>query len=181
MFDRCYVRYISHIFFIVAVLEVKPQVSGFEALTSGTIIVKLRRLDNHGGTMAINTPTLPSIFPIAGIQYRNPNSLNTTGVLLLQRYESGGEMAVLEIAISVLQKVVSLTYDEHRDKPGRLTNLGHGQQFRFTRFGELTDVDNAISNHQTAVDLTDDSHPSKPDFLSNLGVTQKLGLDGLET
>src|ERR1700734_2377320 len=104
--QRCYLRYISHIFFIVAVLEVKSQVSGFEALTTGTIIVKLRRLDNHGDTMAINTPTLPSIFPwpVTGIQYPNPNSLNTIGVLLLQRYESSGEMAVLEIAISVLEK-----------------------------------------------------------------------------
>ncbi|KAF8132505.1 TPR-like protein [Boletus edulis] len=84
-------------------------------------------------------------------------------VQLLERFRRHGDLADLERAITLLQKVVrsvSVLDDGYR---AGLEILG--MAFR------LRDLEDAISTHRDANHLTPDGHPDKPTGLSNLGLS----------
>ncbi|KAF8444075.1 CHAT domain-containing protein [Boletus edulis BED1] len=90
-------------------------------------------------------------------------------VPLLKRFERCGDLADLQRAIILLQKLVrsvSVWDDGYR---AGLGTLGVALSLRFERLGELRDLEDAISTHRDAVHLTPDGHPDKPSCLNNLG------------
>lgn len=66
------------------------------------------------------------------------------------------------------QAAVTLTPDNHPDKPSRLSNLGTAFSTRSRHLKNPADLNNAIAQQQAAVDLTPDGHPDKPGRLINL-------------
>jgi tetratricopeptide (TPR) repeat protein len=68
-----------------------------------------------------------------------------------------------------LQSAISLTPNEHPDKPSRLNNLARCLQTRFKQLDDLSDLECAINQLQSAINLTPEGHPNKPSWLANLG------------
>ncbi|KAF8132583.1 CHAT domain-containing protein [Boletus edulis] len=94
-----------------------------------------------------------------------------SSVALLKRFERYGDLADLQRAITLLQRLVrsvSVWDDGYRIGLG---NLGAALSLRFERLGELSDLEDAISTHRDAVHLTPDGHPDKPSHLNNLGLS----------
>ncbi|KAF8444133.1 CHAT domain-containing protein [Boletus edulis BED1] len=92
-----------------------------------------------------------------------------SSVSLLKRFERYGDLADLERAIGLLQKLVrsvSVWEDGYRASLG---NLGVALLWRFEHVGELSDLEDCISTFKDANDLTPDGHPNKPSRLDNLG------------
>ncbi|KAF8421523.1 hypothetical protein L210DRAFT_3654453 [Boletus edulis BED1] len=88
---------------------------------------------------------------------------------LLKRFERYGDLADLQRAITLLQKLVrSVSVSDDRYCAG-LGNLGVALLQRFNRLGELSDLEDAMSIHRDAVVLTPHGHPDKPTHLNNLG------------
>ncbi|KAF8132367.1 TPR-like protein [Boletus edulis] len=95
----------------------------------------------------------------------------SSSVQLLERFERHGDLADLQRAITLLQKLVrsvSVWDDGYRVGLG---NLGVALMLRFERLGELRDLEDGISTHRDAVHLTPDGHPDKPRRLNNLGLS----------
>ncbi|KAF8125437.1 TPR-like protein [Boletus edulis] len=93
----------------------------------------------------------------------------SSSVPLLKRFETYGDLADLERAIGLLQKLVrsvSVWGDEYR---AGLGNLGVALLWRFKHVGELSDLEDGISTLRDANDLTPHGHPDKPSGLNNLG------------
>ncbi|KAF8443987.1 CHAT domain-containing protein [Boletus edulis BED1] len=100
-------------------------------------------------------------------------------VQLLERFRRHGDLADLERAITLLQKVVrsvSVLDDGYR---AGLEILGMAFRLRFDRLGELSDLEDAISTHRDAVHLTPDGHPDKPGRLNNLALSFKARFERL--
>ncbi|KAF8132578.1 TPR-like protein [Boletus edulis] len=100
----------------------------------------------------------------------------SSSIPLLKRFERYGDLADLQRAITLLQKLVgsvSIWDDRHCEVLGNLGvalfNLGNSFITRFSRLGELRDLEDAISTHRDAVHLTPDGHPDKAGCLNNLG------------
>ncbi|KAF8134277.1 TPR-like protein [Boletus edulis] len=95
-------------------------------------------------------------------------------------FERYGDLADLERAIGLLQKLVrSVSVWDERYRVG-LVNLGAALLSRFEHVGELNDLEGAISMLRDGVDLTPHGHPHKPSGLNNLGLSfrtrfQRLG------
>ncbi|KAF8132587.1 CHAT domain-containing protein [Boletus edulis] len=93
----------------------------------------------------------------------------SSSVPLLKRFERYGDLADLQRAITLLQKLVrsvSVWDDWYRVGLG---NLGMALRWRFEHAGELSDLEDAISTLRDANDLTPDGHPDKPGRVNNLG------------
>ncbi|KAG6373736.1 hypothetical protein JVT61DRAFT_5876 [Boletus reticuloceps] len=88
---------------------------------------------------------------------------------LLGRFGRSGDLADLQQAIAVEEKLVRSTpvWDD-RYRTG-LVNLGLALLYRFKRLGELSDLEDAISRMKHAVDLTPNGHPDKQVLVTNLG------------
>ncbi|KAF8436565.1 TPR-like protein [Boletus edulis BED1] len=94
----------------------------------------------------------------------------SSSVQLLECFERYGDLADLQGAITLLQKLVgSVSAWDDRYCTG-LVNLGAGLWWRFKRLGELRDLEDAILTLRDAVDLLAHSHPLKPSGLNNLGL-----------
>ncbi|KAF8444059.1 TPR-like protein [Boletus edulis BED1] len=92
-----------------------------------------------------------------------------SSVPLLERFERYGDLADLQRAITLLQKLVrsvSVWDDGYRIGLG---DLGVALSLRFERLGELSDLEDAISTHRDANHLTPDGHPDRKNRLNNLG------------
>ncbi|KAF8444005.1 hypothetical protein L210DRAFT_3105868 [Boletus edulis BED1] len=92
-------------------------------------------------------------------------------VQLLMQFERYGDLADLQRAITLLQKLVrsvSVLDDGYHIGLG---NLGTALSLRFKRLGELNDLEDAISTHRDAVHFTPDRHPDRPSRLNNLGIS----------
>ncbi|KAF8436596.1 CHAT domain-containing protein [Boletus edulis BED1] len=104
----------------------------------------------------------------------------SSSVALLKRFERYGDLADLQQAIGLLQKLVrSVSVWDYGHCVG-LGNLGVALLGRFNRLGELSDLEDAISTLRDAVVLTPHGHPHKPRRLNNLGFSfrarfQRLG------
>ncbi|KAF8138812.1 TPR-like protein [Boletus edulis] len=88
---------------------------------------------------------------------------------LLGCFERSGDLADLQQAIAIEEKLVRSTpvWDD-RYRTG-LVNLGLALLHRFKRLGELSDLEDAISRMKHAVDLTPNGHPDKQVLVTNLG------------
>jgi tetratricopeptide (TPR) repeat protein len=64
---------------------------------------------------------------------------------------------------------VSLTPDNHPNKPVYLSDLGSSLEARFERLGEWTDIKQSMEAQAEAILLTPDNHPNKPTYLNSLG------------
>ncbi|KAF8431187.1 hypothetical protein L210DRAFT_3651244 [Boletus edulis BED1] len=116
-----------------------------------------------------------------------------SSVPLLKRFERYGDLADLERAIGLLQKLVrsvshigepsdlehaiptlrdanNLSHRGHPDRPSCLNNLGISFITCFERLGELSDLEHAMLALREAVDLTPHGHPDKLSCLNNLGI-----------
>ncbi|KAF8132591.1 CHAT domain-containing protein [Boletus edulis] len=103
----------------------------------------------------------------------------SSSVALLKRFERYGDLADLQRAITLLQKLVrsiSVWDDGYRIGLG---NLGVALLWRFERLGELSDLEHGISTHRDAVHLTPDGHPDKPSCLNNLGLSFRARFERL--
>ncbi|KAG6371208.1 hypothetical protein JVT61DRAFT_9832 [Boletus reticuloceps] len=94
----------------------------------------------------------------------------SSSVQLLECFERYGDLANLERAIGVLQKLIrSVSVWEDGYRAG-LGNLGMALYWRFNHAGELSDLEDAISTLRDADDLTPRGHPYKLTVLNNLGI-----------
>ncbi|KAG6371295.1 TPR-like protein [Boletus reticuloceps] len=92
-------------------------------------------------------------------------------VQLLKRFEQYGDLADLQRAITLLQKLVRSVSGWDDGLRVGLGNLGAALSLRFEHLGELSDLEDAISTHRDAVHLTPDGHPDRPSRLNNLGIS----------
>ncbi|KAF8132474.1 CHAT domain-containing protein [Boletus edulis] len=92
-----------------------------------------------------------------------------SSIQLLNRFKRHGDIADLEGAITLLQKLVRSVSVSDGGYCIALGTLGMALWLRFERLGELRDLEDAISSHRDAVVLIPDGHPHKPDMLNNLG------------
>ncbi|KAF8135605.1 TPR-like protein [Boletus edulis] len=103
----------------------------------------------------------------------------SSSVLLLERFEQYGDLADLQRAIGLLQRLVrSVSVWEDGHCAG-LGNLGMALLWRFEHVGELRDLEDGISTLRDAVDFTPDCHPDKPSRLNNLGLSFKVRFERL--
>ncbi|KAF8121610.1 TPR-like protein [Boletus edulis] len=93
----------------------------------------------------------------------------SSSVPLLKRFERYGDLADLQRAMTLLQKLVRSVSIWDDRYCAVLGNLGVALLLRFKHIGELRDLEDAISTHRDAVHLTPDGHPDKPSGLNNLG------------
>ncbi|KAF8436628.1 CHAT domain-containing protein [Boletus edulis BED1] len=93
----------------------------------------------------------------------------SSSVALLKQFERYGDLADLQRAITLLQKLVRSVSIWDDRYCAVLGNLGVALLWRFKHIGELSDLEEAISTHRDAVGLTPDGHPDKPSRLNNLG------------
>ncbi|KAF8121583.1 CHAT domain-containing protein [Boletus edulis] len=93
----------------------------------------------------------------------------SSSVALLKRFERYGDLADLQQAIGLLQKLVRTVSVWDYWYCAGLGNLGVALLWRFNRLGELSDLEDAISTLRDAVALTPHGHPHKPSHLNNLG------------
>lgn len=137
--------HISHGLHLAAALEVK--LATIDAVATGIISVKLHRVGDHAGPANVgnqqNTvklmdksnlsqPSLLSNIQVASHQYNlDANGLLTASFQLLEHFQSTGNLADIDNAISNLQKAVKLIDDGNLDKPISLSHLGNSQQIRF--------------------------------------------------
>ncbi|KAF8436546.1 CHAT domain-containing protein [Boletus edulis BED1] len=95
----------------------------------------------------------------------------SSSVQLLKCFERYGDLADLQEAITLLQKLVrSVSFLDTRYCEG-LRNLGAALLWRFNRLGELSDLEDTILTLRDAVALTPHGHPDKPSGLNNLGLS----------
>ncbi|KAF8129538.1 CHAT domain-containing protein, partial [Boletus edulis] len=95
----------------------------------------------------------------------------SSSVALLKRFERYGDLADLQQAIGLLQKLVrSVSVWDYGHCVG-LGNLGVALLARFQRLGELSDLEDAISTLRDAVVRTPHGHPVKSTCLNNLGLS----------
>ncbi|KAF8129600.1 TPR-like protein [Boletus edulis] len=93
----------------------------------------------------------------------------SSSVALLKRFERYGDLADLQRAITLLQKLVRSVSIWDDRYCAVLGNLGVALLLRFKHIGELSDLEEGISTLRDAVHLTPDGHPDKPGSLNNLG------------
>ncbi|KAF8436624.1 CHAT domain-containing protein [Boletus edulis BED1] len=95
----------------------------------------------------------------------------SSSVPLLERFKRYGDLADLERAIGLLQKLVrSVSVWDAGYRVG-LGNLGVALLWRFEHVGKLSDIEDSISTLRDANDLTPRGHPNKPSGLNNLGLS----------
>ncbi|KAF8125433.1 TPR-like protein [Boletus edulis] len=93
----------------------------------------------------------------------------SSSVPLLKRFERYGDLADLERAIGLLQKLVrSVSVWDVGHRAG-LENLSVALLWRFEHVGELSDLEHAICTLRDVNDLTPRGHPDKPSRLNNIG------------
>ncbi|KAF8436633.1 CHAT domain-containing protein [Boletus edulis BED1] len=95
----------------------------------------------------------------------------SSSVALLKRFKRYGDLADLERAIGLLQKLVRSVSVWDAGYCGGLGNLGVALLWRFEHVGKLSDLEDCISTFKDANDLTPDGHPDKPSHLNNLGLS----------
>ncbi|KAF8553250.1 TPR-like protein [Imleria badia] len=98
---------------------------------------------------------------------------------LLNRFHRFGDLADLQQAIAILEKLVKSSSVVDERYGAALGDLGPALQFRFERLGELSDLEGAISMLRDAVDLAPQGHPHKSGLLNNLGNSFKARFDRL--
>ena len=103
--------------------------------------------------------------PAPGSVDEDPLALSSE---LLWRFEQFGDLADLQMAISLLETSVrSTSVPDHRGAE-QLTGLGMAFVHRFRSLGELGDLEKAISRYGGALEFTPDGHPDKPGRLNSL-------------
>jgi len=76
------------------------------------------------------------------------------GIELMEHFEHTGNLPDISEAISIQQRAVQLTPNDHPDMPAILNDLGIAFQSRFECIGDVSDLTEAISIKQRAVQLT---------------------------
>ncbi|KAF7976224.1 hypothetical protein HWV62_7244 [Athelia sp. TMB] len=90
------------------------------------------------------------------------------------RFESAGDLVVLESAILHIRTAIALTENLNPAKSARLAGLGAALAMRYQRLGYLSDLREATSLLTFAVETTDDTDPKKKQYLQNLAGMQKF-------
>ncbi|KAI0083507.1 CHAT domain-containing protein [Irpex rosettiformis] len=88
-----------------------------------------------------------------------------------KRYETRGDLEVLEVAIRSFRLAMEAAEDDNPDKADIITNLGVCLRARANCVGEPQDLEESISLKQLANALTPDDNPTKYSLLSNLAVS----------
>ncbi|KAI0085974.1 CHAT domain-containing protein [Irpex rosettiformis] len=88
-----------------------------------------------------------------------------------KRYETQGDIKVLEFAIRSLRLAMEATEDDNPEKVTIIANLGVSLSTRFKRVGELRDLEESIYLKQLANALTPYDSPDKHSRLTNLAVS----------
>ncbi|MBB4934416.1 hypothetical protein F4561_005236 [Lipingzhangella halophila] len=76
--------------------------------------------------------------------------------------------------VTVWQRIVQATPEDHPNRAVYLSNLGTALQTRFERTGALEDLDQAITALRGAVQVIPEDHPDRAASLSNLGNTLRV-------
>ncbi|KAJ3501599.1 hypothetical protein NMY22_g18870 [Coprinellus aureogranulatus] len=98
-----------------------------------------------------------------------PTRMERLGELFGLRFEHSRDPGDLSEAISLLQRGVDLTAQDHAELPNRISKLGAVLLFRSERTVDLSEMSRAILAQQKAVVLTPEGHPDLPKFLDRLG------------
>ncbi|GAA0977900.1 CHAT domain-containing tetratricopeptide repeat protein [Nocardiopsis tropica] len=88
---------------------------------------------------------------------------------LLDQAMSSASPELATTAVSVWERIVSATPDDHHDRFDRLSSLGIVLHILSRHTGRLTDLDRAINTMRQAVHTTPARHPDRAVYLSNLG------------
>ncbi|KAJ3533243.1 hypothetical protein NMY22_g7415 [Coprinellus aureogranulatus] len=100
--------------------------------------------------------------------------LNGHATLLVDRFQTTGNLADITEAINVLQNAVGKSPNRSNDLPIMLTNLGSALKYRFERRGEIPDIDASVLTLEQAVRLTPMGSASLPVRLHHLATSLQL-------
>ena len=95
--------------------------------------------------------------------------LHNLSVDALCHFQRFGDLAALQLAVSITRELVRSTPPRDDRYCARLGILGFALLCHFEHFGDQADLEDAISRQREAADLTPDGHPDKPGHLNNLG------------
>ncbi|MEB3370498.1 CHAT domain-containing protein [Saccharopolyspora mangrovi] len=100
--------------------------------------------------------------------------LSDLGFAHQMRFERGGVVADVELAVEAGERAVAATPQDHSELASRLCNLGFAYQLRFKRGGAMADLERAIEAGERAVAITPHGHPDLAVRLSDLGFAYRL-------
>jgi tetratricopeptide (TPR) repeat protein len=89
------------------------------------------------------------------------------GCCLQLCFDTRGEDADLEAAITTYRQVIELTPESHSELPPRLSKLALSLESRFSRFGEDADLEEALAGYRRAIGLMPDNHSDRLSLLNN--------------
>lgn len=95
--------------------------------------------------------------------------LSNSAACYQRRYELTGDVADLELALGLAQRVVAETPDGHPLRPGRLQNRANALSLRYELSGDADDVHCAVADLREAVATTPALSPGLHGYLDNLG------------
>ena len=102
---------------------------------------------------------------------------DTVAIKLLDRFEWNRSTDDLDRAITIEERVLTLTQDDHPNRGMRLHNLGAALHRRFEVTGSMEDLDHAIAIKGQAVESTSDGHPDRAAMLNSLGISLQSRFD----
>jgi hypothetical protein len=97
-----------------------------------------------------------------------PAAWNDEACDLVEQFQQGGDLPVIDKAIALFSKVVQATRPDDLKRPMVLSNVGYTHLERFKRTGSQADLDEAIRYGQQAVEAAQAGHPDRDLCLTNL-------------
>jgi tetratricopeptide (TPR) repeat protein len=82
-----------------------------------------------------------------------------------------GDLKDLNKSMDSLEMAISLTHNDHPNKPGYFHNLADSLQVCFGCLGELKDMDESIDALSKAILLAPNGHSAIPLYLNSLGIS----------
>jgi tetratricopeptide (TPR) repeat protein len=98
--------------------------------------------------------------------------LSDLAVAHVNLYESGRNIADLDVAINLHQEALKILTEDNPTRAGVCSGLGNAMRRRYDHCSEDNDISEAISWHREAVRLTPAGHSRRTTRLVNLGQTQ---------